>query len=292
MASELTILTSMADADFERALARHRLWGLNRLDLKDSIYGCTVEQLDAETARRARDAIDAAGLDVHCLSTSLMHDDLARGEAHFREQHIARIAGMAAAVRILRPKYFRLLAGRLIDKRPGGSAFATVMREHPWVVAAYREAVDRAAELGAAVTIENEARDCMLVTAEDMVAFFAALDRPGKVGLTWDIQNQWTSGSFPRLADYEKLKPLIQYVHVKGGRYDDPATRLLAWKSRLEDASWPVIDIVQKVVDDGVSPVICINPSKGKLRPDYPYDYSDVTGIDIAFLRRAIRGIV
>lgn len=293
MASKLAILNSMASPDFDHALDLHRQWGLEWLDLKDSIYGHTVETLDEATARRAKDAIDAAGLKVYCLSTSLMHDDLAKGEDHFRTHHIDRIAGLATTVSILRPKYIRLLAGRLSDRPQTPGAFDTVMRDHhPWVIQAYREAIDRAADLGSAVTIENEARDCMLVTADDMVAFFDALDRRQSVGLTWDIQNQWTCGSFPSLADYETLKPLLQYVHAKGGQYEDPVTRALAWKSRLEDASWPVVDIIQRVVDDGVSPVICINPPKGKLKSEYAYDYGEVTQLDIAFLRRAVRGIV
>ena len=292
MASKLAILNAMASPDFDRALDLHRQWGLVWIDLKDSIYGHTVETLDEGTALRAKDAIDAAGLKVYCLSTSLMHDDLAKGEAHFRSQHIDRVAGLATTVSILRPKYIRLLAGRLSQRPETPGALETVLREHKWVIPAYREAIDRAADLGASVTIENEARDCMLVTAQDMVGFFDALDRPRSVGLTWDIQNQWTCGSFPSLADYETLKPLLQYVHAKGGQYDDPVTRALAWKSRLEDASWPVVEILQRVVDDGVSPVICINPPKGKLKSEYAYDYGDLTRLDIAFLRRAIRGIV
>ena len=77
MASKLAILNAMASPDFDRALDLHRQWGLVWIDLKDSIYGHTVETLDEGTALRAKDAIDAAGLKVNCLSTSLMHDDLA-----------------------------------------------------------------------------------------------------------------------------------------------------------------------------------------------------------------------
>ena len=292
MPAELTILNGMADSDFDAALARHRQWGLKWLDLRDCLYGDTVGDLDAGKARRVRDAVDAAGLEVYCLSTTLLHDDLDKGEAHFRAAHLARIADMAAAVRILRPRFLRLLAARLDPAKAGGSAFATLERDYPWVVPLYREAVERAAGLGAAVTIENEARDCMLRTPADMVAFFAALDRPDLVGLTWDIQNQWTCGSFPAVEDYETLRPLIQYVHVKGGQYADPHSRALAWKSGLEEASWPVLDIVRRVVEDGVSPVICLNPSKGRLKPEYGYDYGAVTERDIAFLRRNIEGIV
>ena len=291
MTTELAILNGMASKDFDRSLALHREWGLKWLDLRDSIYGDTVGDLDEDKALRVRDAIDAAGLEVYCLSTTLLHEDLAKGEEHFRTHHIDRIAAMAPAVRILRPKFFRLLAARLPEGPKGEPALATFERDYKWVVPLYREAVDRAAELGAPVTIENEARDCMLATSRDMVDFFEALDRSDSVGFTWDIQNQWTCGSFPSIEDYRRLKPLLQYVHVKGGQYSDPTTRELAFKSSLEEASWPVAEIVQQVVDDGVSPVLCINPSKGKLKPEYDYDYGDVTRLDIEFLRREIKGI-
>ncbi len=289
MTSQLTILNSMASKDFDQSVALHQQWGLEWMDLKDAIYGQTVETLDADAAWRARDAIDTAGLEVYCLSTSLMHDDLAMGEAHFLDEHVARIAGLAETVRILRPRYVRLLAARVAE-RP--VSFAALLSQYPWLTSVYREAVQSAASLGAAVTIENEARDCMLATAQDMVDFFAALDCADRVGLTWDIQNQWTCGSFPTLDDYQKLRPLLQYVHAKGGQFEDPASRSLAWKSRLEDASWPVVEILQQVVEDGVSPVICINPPKGRRRPEYDYDYADLTRLDIAFLRHEIRGIV
>ena len=179
MASELAILNSMASADFDQALNLHRQWGLRWLDLKDCIYGHSVETLDANAASRARDAIDAAGLEVYCLSTVLLHDDLAKGEAHFRDQHVARIGDLAAAVRILRPKYVRLLAGRMAE-RP--VSFDAVLDAYPWVIPVFREAIDRAADLGAEVTIENEARDCRLPTARSVVDFFAALDCGDRAG--------------------------------------------------------------------------------------------------------------
>ena len=81
--------------------------------------------------------------------------------------------------------------------------------------------------------------------------------------------------SFLSLADYETLR-LLPIRPCQGRQYDDPASRA-GGKSRLEDASWPVVEILQKVVDDGVSPVICINPPKGKRRPEYDYDLADLT---------------
>jgi hypothetical protein len=57
----------------------------------------------------------------------------------------------------------------------------------------------------------------------------------------------------------------------------------LTWRSSLEDASWPVADITRQVAEDGVSPVICLNPSHGAAKPEY--DYSDIVARDIAYTR-------
>lgn len=291
MPTELTILNSMADKDFDRAVARHKEWGLKWMDLKDSIYGQSIDKLDAATASRARDAIEAAGLKVYCLSTPLMHERIEKGERHFRDLHLDRIGEMAETVRILQPKFFRLIAGEFEGRRANESTIQTLMREHPWVIPAYREAVDRASDLGVGVTIENEWRNCILTSADDVLDFFDALDRKGTVGFTWDVQNQWTSGVFPSVEEYRRMRPLIEYVHLKGGQYDDPQTRQLAWRTGLPEASWPVRDIMEAVIADRVSPVICLNPSHGALKPAYDHEYSDVTKRDIDFLRGEFEGI-
>ena len=70
-------------------------------------------------------------------------------------------------------------------------------------------------------------------------------------------------------------------MHVKGG-IKNPQTGELEWASSLELASWPVKEIIGEVIGDGVSPVICINPSHGKRRPDI--DYQNVTRQDVDWL--------
>ena len=98
-------------------------------------------------------------------------------------------------------------------------------------------------------------------------------------------------GTFPTLEVYRRLRPLIAMVHVKGGAAEAPAAPgqpdgPLKWRTALADASWPVLDILRAVVADGVSPVICLNPSHGERKTGY--DYTDVVGRDIEFLRRNI----
>jgi len=62
----------------------------------------------------------------------------------------------------------------------------------------------------------------------------------------------------------------------------------LKYASSLEDASWPVIDIVKAVIKDGISPVICLNPSHGKRRPGF----IDNPLKDIDFLRKNFKEII
>ena len=133
------------------------------------------------------------------------------------------------------------------------------------------------------MVIENEVHGCIWSRPEEILSFFQMLDRDGKVLLTWDVQNLWQMGTFPSVEVYEQLKPLIGLVHLKGGMVEG-SSRQLKWRSALEDASWPVAEIVGRIIADGASPVICLNPSHGEARPGYNYD--DVVGRDLAFMRR------
>jgi hypothetical protein len=95
----------------------------------------------------------------------------------------------------------------------------------------------------------------------------------------------WETGSFPSLTIYEQLKPIIAYVHFKGGRCESPQGPL-KWRSSLADASWPVAEIATQVIIDGVSPVICINPSHGGCQDETAGDHTED---DIDFLRSIIQ---
>jgi sugar phosphate isomerase/epimerase len=161
--------------------------------------------------------------------------------------------------------------------------------KYPWVFDVYREAIDRIVDAGLRPTIENEAFKCMLSRPDEIVEFFDRLDRSKSTGLTWDVQNQWATGVFPTLEVYKTLKPLIQYYHVKGGKFEG-ADKKLRWNVALEDADWPVVEITSRVVADGVSPVICINPAQhGESKSDY--DYSNIVKRDIDFLRNNVPGV-
>ncbi|MDQ3815236.1 MAG: xylose isomerase [Armatimonadota bacterium] len=285
---QLTLLSSILGGDFPLALERQRALGLRFLDLKDGIWGKTVEQLNEGEAARAAALIGEFGLQVHCFSTSIGHTNLeaSTDEAAFRARYDAALDNALRAAEIMRPQVLRLLAPRLASAN-GEIAMARLLREFPWLIGVYRDWIDRITAAGFGVLIENEVRGCLLASVEDVVAFFAALDRPATARYTWDVQNLWQNGTFPTLEVYRRLRPLMGALHLKGGRAD--ARGALKWAAPHDEASWPVLDIVRAVVADGVAPFICLNPSHG----EKPAGWNgwDVAQREVAWLRRAIKEI-
>lgn len=281
--ARLTILNSMAGADFEAALDRHIAWGITDLDLRDAVYGHWLKSLPLAEARRAAAAIAARGLTVHCLSSSVFFGDIAAGEDPFRETHLPRLAHTIALAEIFEPTFVRIIAPQLSTRPSDDSAVDLTLREHPWVFDVIRDGVRRLTSAGFVTTVENEAGKCVLSHPSEFTRFFEVLDLGDSLNLTWDVQNQWATGVFPSLDTLDQLAPLIAYYHVKGGRYVEP-TRTLTWNAALEDASWPVRDITAAVIERDLSPVICINPAQhGTNDPDY--SYAGIVERDIQFMR-------
>ncbi|HWK28040.1 MAG TPA: hypothetical protein VNS09_15855 [Solirubrobacter sp.] len=284
----LTMLNSMAGADFEAALDQHVAWGLRDLDLRDAIAGKWLGDLTVDEARVAAEQIAARRLRVHCLSSKVFDADLQLGEAVFRGEHLAALAHVLDLARILRPRFVRLVAAQDGARVPGDGVDAVLAR-HPWALDVYREGIDAIAAAGFEATIENEARGCIIAATGDFTRFFERLDRPGRVALTWDVHNQWATGHFPTLADYDALRPLLGYVHLKGGRAGADG-ETLELNVALDETSFDVLGITERVVRDGVSPVLCLN-APGHGRDVDGYDYAAVTARDLVHLRTRVEGV-
>jgi sugar phosphate isomerase/epimerase len=282
---ELTILNSMAGREIESALDQHMAWGLRLLDLKDAIFGKGLIDLTDSEAAHAADLIHSRKLTVYNLSTMFFFADVDHGEAWFRCQYLDRLDRLLEIAAILRPTLIRLLGAEIGQRRTIDNAIAYLTQRHPWLIAHYQEAVDRIAAAGYQTTIENETGNCIFSTPTEVNEFFTLLDRQDQACFTWDVQNMWELGTFPSLAVYQQLKAYIGYFHVKGGQADS-ASSALRWRSALDDASWPVTAITQQVVADNISPVICLNPPHGAVKAGY--DYTDLTGRDLQFLRQTI----
>jgi hypothetical protein len=275
----------MAGADIESSIEKQARWGICDLDLKDSIWGKSVVELEGADLERLTRIIDARSMSTYCLSTILFHQRIEEGEAELRRQILGSIERLIQVARALKPRFVRLLGARTAHPEQTRAQMLAGDAKLEWLFALYREAIDRLSDAGLLTTIENETNGCILCDGETVPAFFERLDRRGRAVFTWDVQNMWQCGAFPSLAIYEKLRPFIAYYHVKGGQ-SEPGGRALRFKSTLEDASWPVLEITRKVQSDGISPVICLNPSHG----DKPAGYDErlETERDIAFLRREL----
>ena len=281
----LTLLNGMAGFEFERALDQHLAWGIRLLDLKDCIFGKSIQDLTDEEVVLAHTMVSERRLQVATLSTTLFHPDVERGEAFFAETQLAHVARVVDLARVLRPRCIRLLAAQTQRRKELTGSTEYLQAQHPWLIPMYGAAVDRIHAAGFLTVIENEVDRCIWSRPPEIVGFFEALGRAKKVGFMWDIQNLWEMGTFPSLPLYQALRPLIAQIHVKGGMAEFPGGRL-KWRSTLADASWPVLDILRAVVRDGVSPVICLNPSHGAPQPGY--DYANEVQRDIEFMRGSI----
>ena len=284
----LTVLNSMAGQEFEKALEQHLLWGLSAMDLKDHVLGKQIMDLRDFELEQAADIIEDRDLTVYCLSTNLFDDEVEDGKNAFVERHVKRVDRAIRVAQVFDPNLIRLIAPRSRNRSNVPDGVVYLQKEHDWLIPFYMDAIEKLYEAGFNVTIENEARGSLLANAEETLTFFDLLGFDSEVCFTWDIQNMWQMGSYPSLELYEQLKPVIGYVHLKGGQSDGNGNELM-WKSSLEDASWPIVEIVSQVVEDGVSPVICLNPSHGKEKPGY--DYRFMVQRDLEFLRLDIPGI-
>lgn len=277
-----TILNVMGGPDFQRSLDRHIAWGLKWLDLKEQIFGKGILALTDADARRANEMIRARQLNVYCFSTVLFEDDIEMGEAAFAATVEGKIERAIALAAIIKPRLIRLLASRTSLRAELPDAIDHIRNRCPWLIDLYRTAIDRLVAAGQTVTIENECHDCILASPEEVRRFYELLDRPGKVGFTWDVQNMWQMGTFPTTDAYQMLRDLMNYYHIKGGQHVPPS-RDLVYRTALADASFPVRQITEHVIEDGVSPVICLNPPHGAAKPGY--DESNLTERDLRFLR-------
>lgn len=287
---QLTMLNSMAGTDFDQALDQHLEWGLSVLDLKEAIYGKTIDDLLPHEAEQVAKAIRIRNLSIATLSTGIFYGDIEQGEVAFRAQFSAKLARVLETAPILQPTHIRLLSASSTKRATFTNCSEHLQNEHPWVIPLYREAIEQLHEIGFHVVIENEVGRTIFSHPQEILDFFHVLDCGDKVGFTWDIANLWQEGTFPSLEVYAQLTPVISMVHLKGGRINEDPEGPRRLASSLETASWPVKEIVGAVIDDGVSSVICVNGSHGARNPAYSHTLEDYHR-DILYLREQFEGI-
>lgn len=269
MKTELTMLTEMMDPDLEKAIAGLKELGITWLDLKGGVLGQAVQDLTPAQAGQVAALLERTGTRTYCLSYTLGAWNVSElDEAGFRQRLDAGLDRLLPVAGRLRPRFVRLLACHFEHRAGYADANEWLEANVPWVYGAYRDAVRRIQAAGFAATIENEPWSIFSHPGET-AGFYERLGADLGAGFTWDVQNMWACGEFPSLESYAVMKPWINYVHLKGGKAAPEAPRVMAFRALLEDAGWPVREIVDQVIADGTSPVLCLNCSHGGMPAGY-----------------------
>jgi sugar phosphate isomerase/epimerase len=280
--TQITILNDIIHSDLDASLDIQKSWGIQIVDLRSGIFGKNFMQLTDVEAQSAVQATQDRGMSVYCLSSGLFFDDIEKGEAYFRETHLNKVGRLIELGYIFQPSVIRLLSATSSKRVDFTDSFEYLQKQHSWVIPIYREAIDLIAEAGFMVTLENEVKENLFTTPEEIVRFFQALDRSDRCTFTFDVQNLWLMGTFPTMEVYRQLAPLIGYYHLKGGLVDETGVKL-KFKSSLADASWPVAEMTRALVSDGRCGAICLNPSHGEDKPGY--DDMEINRQNVEFLK-------
>lgn len=279
---DITMLNSMAGQDFTLSLDTQRAWGVRILDLKGDVLGKNLADLTDAEATQVKSLIDGRGMSVHCMSSVVFESDIEVGEEVYRKRYMPMLDRIIGVAGILKPAVVRLIAATSSKRAEFSDSISYIRSRHSWLIPLYQVAISAVNRAGFRATIENECHNCLLSQPDEIVGFYEALGMDN-VSFTYDVQNLWQMGTFPSVDVYRKVSAIVDYVHVKGG-IAGPDGRLL-YASSLQDASWPVADIVRAAISDGC-PVLCLNPSHGK--PKEGYDYAQVTKRDLDFVRSII----
>jgi sugar phosphate isomerase/epimerase len=288
--ARLSILAEILGKDLEKVAHELPEIGLSLLDLKRHVFGHAIEEMDDTARDKLAVLMDQSDIEIFSFSSTCGYQNVSTtSERDFRDHLTRGVDNMLETLSIVRPRMVRLLACSFDDREAWDESNAYLEQHAPWVYDAYDDAIERIAEAGVAVTIENEP-NTILSNPQETVGFFDRLRTRDRVGFTWDIQNMWQSGSYPTVEAYQVLRPVINYVHTKGGQgaHEDP--ELLTFRSPLETATWPVREILGEILEHDSNSVICINTSHGKVPAGAPplerADRGRMEALrDIAFLR-------
>lgn len=285
----LTMLNFMADTDFEKSLIQQSKWGIKALDIKNRIFGKELIDLTDDEANRAAELIKKYNMYVYCFSSVLFFAKVEIGEEEFRKVSLDKLDRLLEIAKIIKPKVIRLLCARAQKRQEYKNIISYLKENTPWLFDLYRDAIDKIRAAGFEATIENETGNSIFSSPDEILDFFKELNYNEKVTFTYDIQNLWELGRFPTAEDYKKLAKITSYLHLKGGR-SEIGTDELVCKSSLEEASWPVKDIVSLAIKDNAIKYFCLNPPHGKKAPE-EFNIKENTQKDIEFLRNNFKEV-
>ncbi len=205
----LSVFSDELGLDVGEALPIIRSWGLEYVDLRERVLGKHFEKLTPKELEEVRRLIEAHGLRVGCLQSSLAKVHLPGPERLAREREKLEVIVRAADAldcRLVRAFcYWRPSAeqrGRLAELPDSLQA----------VLDAFGPLAERAGEAGLTLAFEN----CG-VPLVDVLTVLDALD-VRQWGLAWDVDNEWddmVAAEADLTAAMTRLARRTRAVHVK-----------------------------------------------------------------------------
>jgi len=223
----ISCFTDELKADVAEALPILKEWGLKYVDLRGRVFEMSIHGLSDEQLGELRDLIDAHGMRVGAIESSLAKVHMPDGERQASEAK--KLEGLIRAADTLD---CRLVRAFFYWQPEEG---AEKLHERPETLEQVREMfqplADRADEAGLVLAFENCGQ-----SNDEVFAMLDALDVP-RWGLAWDVHNEWFDS--PQREDDEAayvrcLAERTRILHVKaegavaGGGERIPYNRVLA----------------------------------------------------------------
>lgn len=211
---ELSIFTDETGYDLEKAIPLVREWGLNRVDLRSRIFQRPVEKLTDEQLADVKRMLDANGLKVACIQSSL-------GKVHLpgKERLAEETEKLDRIIRASEVFGCKLVRSFFFWQPPNGQEKEGIgeLAVRPDVLAQVMELflpfAEKAKKAGLIFAFEN----CGC-TKEECFKMIDALDVPGW-GFAWDPKNSWMHDKAERDRDLgaylKKMAERTNCVHVK-----------------------------------------------------------------------------
>ena len=204
----LSVFTDELGQDVAQALPVLRDWGIDTVDLRGRVFNRAIEALTDPQLAELRTLLDAHGMRVGCIESSLAKVQLPAAERCRAEA--AKLEGIIRAAQALDCTLVRSFFYWQPDRDLAG-ALAVRPDEQQRVLDAFLPLAERAQQAGLILAFEN----CG-VTHDEVLAMLGLLGVPAW-GLAWDVCNTWNcpEREADRTAFVRRLAARSRLLHVK-----------------------------------------------------------------------------
>jgi sugar phosphate isomerase/epimerase len=238
----IAAITDEFSASLPEAISVMKEIGMTAAELR-TIGGKNLVDLSQDEIARARDQLEAAGLQVICIASPLLKCVLLGGpeldnrfqQDAFASRHTYADQGRLAERALELAGFFRAPIIRVF------SYWRTLDPEKTYndVAEALSKLADLAVSAGVTIGLENE-HACNAATAAEAAKILQAVHRPN-LKLVWDPANALVAGEEPYPSGYRLLpKNRIAHVHAKDCHmtghvpvWGPIGTRHVLWKEQL-----------------------------------------------------------